>query len=894
MTKKPVQYARTQSQGTRKKKAIDGSGLFAAIIASIIGTLLAIVGLRRRALGSNAGDSSLNAETIRNRKEDVVRRFVVGPAVRGVLGDSATDADDSGATTTGARSLESGRSSSDRASSTTGSLSHRSADGKTLAATSKVRAGQAGRVDRAGVATEKKDSSADDALAELEHGVLYRLGHGCAKHAGKVTVLWLIAIGLLFGTAFGAFTSQPLFDRTTTAAPTVPGEAHDGHDILSAKADGAPVSSFVLTKIDGSDQDAASFAAELLKGLKDEPNVEQLINPFVFPQGPKDPQAAGFLPRDSENAQEFLTLVKVSSGTKDQNLERLEEIGKRAEEIAADNDKASVRVSSSPEFVKSFAVQAEKDLFTGEVIALPVSVIVMIFVFGGFLAAGLPLVGAVSAVAGGMAALLGISYLIDLDNSAINIVTVLGLGLSIDYGLLMVSRFREELNRGGLHNPTRMDKEAIWRATGRTVASAGRTVLFSGLTVAISLGGLLVFASSMMRAYGAAASAVVAFTLLCALTLTAALCALFARRIGGGSRRAMERPDDEGWFYRYAKKVQRRPIVVLTATTLLLLFLASPILGLKVTSSGYQMLPPGQHHRDVFATLHDKYPTFAQAPVTVVGKTSLEEATQWASKAKDFPGVASVGPVREVSDGVVSIAFQTDVPIHDTTSHDLANYVRDHRPDFNHWVTGGTPLMQEFTWSAMNRAGAAAAIIVLATFTLLFLMTGSVVIPIKAIIMNILSLAASIGIVVWVFQEGHLTGVLNFESLGALEMIVPILMVAFGFGLSMDYEVFLLSRIMEKHHEGYDCDEAVARGLQRSGRIITFAALLIVIVFTGFLAGELLAVKQMGFALAVAVIVDATLVRMLLVPATMTLLGKFNFWAPKPLRKIHDKFGITE
>jgi RND superfamily putative drug exporter len=280
--------------------------------------------------------------------------------------------------------------------------------------------------------------------------------------------------------------------------------------------------------------------------------------------------------------------------------------------------------------------------------------------------------------------------------------------------------------------------------------------------------------------------------------------------------------------------------------------------------------------------------------VTVVGRTTLGAATSWARDAATLPGVTSVDPPREVPGGLVAIGLRTGARPAEPVNASLVETIRAERPPFETWVTGPTAILSDFTSSVRTGAPYAFALVAIATIVLLFLMSGSIVLPLKALVFNVLSLGASLGVLTWVFQDGHLSGLLRFTSAGGIESVIPLLVLAFGFGLSMDYEVFLLSRVIELHDQGVSDADAVVFGLQRSGRIITSAAILIVIVFAGFAAGELLVIKQTGLALAVAVALDATVVRMLLVPATMTLFGRWNWWAPGPLRRLHDRFALAD
>jgi putative drug exporter of the RND superfamily len=279
----------------------------------------------------------------------------------------------------------------------------------------------------------------------------------------------------------------------------------------------------------------------------------------------------------------------------------------------------------------------------------------------------------------------------------------------------------------------------------------------------------------------------------------------------------------------------------------------------------------------------------------VVSRAAASEAAAWAAGASGRPGVVGVDPVRTLAGGITSVGFQTGDNGTGDNSRALVDSLRGHRPPLvDVHVVGQASGILDFRATVAERALWAVGFVVLATLVLLFLMTGSVVIPVKALVMNVLSLGAALGVTVWIFEDGHLERLLRFASTGAVENAVPLLVLAFGFGLSMDYEVFLLSRIVELHEQGHDTRTAVTLGLQRSGRIITSAALLMGIVFAGFAAGDLLIMKQVGVALVLAIAIDATLVRMLLVPATMSVLGSLNWWAPRPLRRLHARWGITE
>jgi RND superfamily putative drug exporter len=315
---------------------------------------------------------------------------------------------------------------------------------------------------------------------------------------------------------------------------------------------------------------------------------------------------------------------------------------------------------------------------------------------------------------------------------------------------------------------------------------------------------------------------------------------------------------------------------------------------MRLTSSGVELLPTSAPQRVFFERLDTDYPALQGADVTVVAETPLATARQWATTTvAALPGVEGVTATALTPD-LTSVAVRVQGKPLDPASAAVVDRLRADRPAFTTYVTGASASQQDFVTSMVSRAPYAVGLVVLGTFVLLFLMTGSLVVPLKALLLNVVSLGAALGVLVLTFQDGHLQGLIGFSSVGAIEALIPFLALAFGFGLSMDYEVFLLARIAELYKAGVPNDRAVALGLQRSGRIITSAALLIIIVFAGFAAGQLLIIKEIGVALVVAVVLDATLVRMLLVPATMTMLGRWNWWAPAPLARWHARHGITE
>ena len=544
-----------------------------------------------------------------------------------------------------------------------------------------------------------------------------------------------------------------------------------------------------------------------------------------------------------------------------------------------------VLVGGEPIVLQEFETQAEEDLLRGEAIAIPIALLAMVFIFGGLRAAGMPLAVAAAGFLTAGVALLGATFVLDsVSVFAINVVSMLGLGLGIDYGLLLVSRFREERANG----------ETVGRAVETTVATAGITVVFSALTVAVAMSGMFVFQDPTMTSFGVGGLSAVIFSMVASLTLLPALLGMFGARI----RPAKVQADGTGAFYRLSRRVQRFALPILLVVGTGLALLATPFLDANLENGDARSLPRSSEARATALALADRFPSRGAEPIVVIADvdSGTADADAWVAELASLDGVAGIVP----RDGFPAGMTVVDVIPTGTSQGDNAmavvNAIRDRGAGAGFTVEVGG--LAASTMDARDMIGDripwAIGVVVAATLVLLFLMTGSIAIPIKAVIMNVLSLGASFGALVWVFQEGNLSGLLGFDPVGSIDLWLPTIIFLFAFGLSMDYEVFLLGRIKEIHDRTGDNDLAVSMGLQKTGRIITSAAFLIVVVFAGFAAGETLTIKQLGVGLALAVIVDATIVRSLLVPATMKLLGEWNWWAPAPLRRLHSRFGLAE
>jgi uncharacterized membrane protein YdfJ with MMPL/SSD domain len=538
--------------------------------------------------------------------------------------------------------------------------------------------------------------------------------------------------------------------------------------------------------------------------------------------------------------------------------------------------------------------QVERDLRKAEMLAFPILFLLSLLFFRSAVAALLPLMIGGLAIVGTFLLLRVANEVVDVSIFALNLTTGLGLGLAIDYSLFVVSRYREEIAKFG------PGAEAM----KRTMNTAGRTVLFSSITVAVALASLMVFPQRFLYSMGLGGMLVALLAAFIALTVLPAVLALLGQRVNAGApgflQRRAERDataTESGFWYRLSRFVMRRPIGIATVTAAILIVLGIPFWSLKFTSVDAQVLPESASARQVDNVMRAQFPPFHDTPNLLL----VENATPAALRTIDrevsqVNGIAEVGPPQQLANGDAVIqAYSKDSYISDT-SRNAAKEIRDLPvPGGSELLVGGAAAhFVDLQHSLKTHAPIALAIVIVATLIVLFLMTGSVVLPVKQLVMNALNLSAVFGILVFVFQDGRLEGLLDYRGQGALEQTMPILLFAVVFGLSTDYGVFLLSRIKEAHDSGIRSSEAVAVGLERTGRIVTAAALLFAIAIGAFATSQIIFIKENGIGTALAVLIDASLIRALLVPSLMELLGDWNWWAPKPLRRLHERFGLSD
>jgi putative drug exporter of the RND superfamily len=544
---------------------------------------------------------------------------------------------------------------------------------------------------------------------------------------------------------------------------------------------------------------------------------------------------------------------------------------------------------------EAFNKTLEADLQRAEFVTLPLTLLLLVIIFASLVAAGLPLGVGVLTIIGGLAGTFFLSRFTDVSQYALNIVTLIGLGVSIDYSLFVVNRFRDELARGA----GRED------AIATTMATAGRAITFSGITVAVGLSAMLFYQGTFLASMGAAGAIVVAVAVVYGLTFLPAMLSI----VGPGVNRLripiLRRPSTGGGFWRgLATWVMRRPLVVLLPTTGFLLLAASPFIQLRLANGDVDMLPSRLEARQGYDQMINNFPGQDQTTFNIVvnypdgspqtpGRVSAQ--SDLAQRIAAIPGVLHTSTAG-VGTHIVLIQATTASPPTSDASRAIVNSIRSLPGvgDGGQVLVGGqTAVDLDVIKFIVSRTPMAVGFVVAATLIVLFLLTGSVVLPLKAVLLNFLSIGASFGALVWIFQQGHLSTLLGFTP-QSIDPSIPVILFSIVFGLSMDYEVLLVSRIHEEYVSTGDNTKAVAHGLERTGRIITGAAAIMVTVFLAFGLAEVVIIKAIGIGLAIAVALDATLVRMLVVPAVMRLLGEWTWWAPRPLRRLYSRAGLGD
>jgi uncharacterized membrane protein YdfJ with MMPL/SSD domain len=743
-------------------------------------------------------------------------------------------------------------------------------------------------------------------------GMLYR-----TRWLVLFLALLIVAGAAIFGTGlFGALKSGGFNDPAS--------ESSKAEALLDAKLGGSTADIIILmsnTSIKATDATFMDAANQLLTNLKARPEVASVTSYYST-------HSASFVSRDGHETFAVVQLTAKDEATKEKDFETIEPLitSPALETKIGGNVAVNVAINR----------QVSSDLERAELITFPIVAILLLIVFGSLVAASLPLLIGGVAIMGAFAILRAMAGWTDVSVYAVNVVTMLGLGLAIDYALFIVTRFREELGS---------DDGEVRGALERTMATAGRTIMFSGLTISTSLLALLIFPVMFLRSIGLGAIAATLVAMLAALTILPALLAVLGHRVNALSlqrlfrrRSSSQRYDmsieKRGVWYRISEIVMQHPVVVGLSVLAILVTLGLPFLRVSFATPDVKVLSTQQEARIVSDRLSQDFKQQGnsqlvialQTPGDALSSTNLASLDSYVRTIKGIPGVVSADSVVTLNPSLTLANYQqlyarpgvnpqltaiaAQLANGDTTKITIAMQPADHTIAAENIVSqvraihapgGLVPLVDGVTAGQLDLLASLRAtlpyallMMIVAVSVLLFLMTGSLLMPIKAIALNILSLSATFGALVWIFQDGHLQNLLGFQSTGSIDATQPILIFAIAFGLSMDYEIFLLSRIKERYDETGDNREAVASGMQRTGRLITSLALLMAVVFGAFGTSKIIFIQEIGIGLAIAVIIDATLVRMLLVPATMRILGKWNWWAPAPLRAIWRRVGLSE
>lgn len=695
-----------------------------------------------------------------------------------------------------------------------------------------------------------------------------------------IAVLALLGIGVVFGgtvsqkLGVGGFVA-PAAESTQVA------------DFLDQNFGTTPDLVLEVVARDGTveNPDVAAAADRVRRLVEAEPSAKVIGS---FRQDP----AADLRSHDGHSG---LILVHVA-GTTDEAAKVASRI---IESLPANDPTVAVHAGGTLGVQKEIDDRVNHDLVISESIALPISLAVLVIVFGGLVAAFLPVVVGITSIVTTLLVLAIIASITDVSVHALTVATAFGLGLSIDFGLLIVSRFREERDQGRDHQS----------AIVATVTTAGRTIIFSAATVTLAMSGLLVFPTYFLRSIALSASAVVVLSALSAIVVLPALLALLGKRIDALAvvRRKGPLSADSAFWQRCAQAVTRRPLRLALPVIAVLLALGIPFLSLRLATPDQRALPSDSSARLVAESLHEDYPVDASQAVTLLAPTSADALTDLAPAVSLMDGVVRVdGPIGRYVHGQritgptpasgQSRATYAFVYLSEDAQSDAAQQlvrgIRASITDHQVEVGGPTATLIDSRAAISDRLGLAVLLIAAFTFVSLFLFTGSVVVPIKALVVNLLALSAVLGTMVWVFQNGHLAHLLGVTP-APLNLSMVVLLCCIAFSLSMDYEIFLLSRIKEARDSGLSNDDAIVVGLGRVGRIITSAAILLTITLVSF-ANGLSFMKMFGIGTALAILIDATVIRGVVVPAFLRVAGDLNWWTPRPLKRLHARIGFSE
>lgn len=719
--------------------------------------------------------------------------------------------------------------------------------------------------------------------------MFHSLGTFVVKHRKRVFITYLITIvvtGVIGAGMFGSLKSQGYDDLGSDSAAV--------DSILREDFNATDASIILIIDTGNAIDDPTSVAAatKITDDLAAEENIKSVISYW---------NSGNLSEFKSKNGKAGLVMVYFESEISDETAAATA----LYLQTKYDQDQNGTRtyVGGIEVLYNSINTQIENDLKKAEFIAVPLNIILLLIVFGAAVAAGLPMVVALGSIAGSFFVLYILTQFTDVSIFALNLITGLGLGLGIDYALLIVNRFREELARTNDVNASII----------RTVATAGKTVFSSGVTVALVLASMLLFPQYFLKSFAYAGVSVVLFAVLASVIALPAVLAMLGHKVDKFKiRRGNLQPKETGAWSWLAANVMKRPVAITLGTMAVLLTLASPALTAKFSQVDDRVLPASNPAAIASDQLRIKFesqvPIEVLLPITATAEQVNEYALALASDVNVTRVLTSDSLIQgdvvtnllpeqgiAASAGYHRITVYSNLESRNKDAQDLINRLRGvSAPVAGVLVGGQAAIFTDSQNGISDNLPAVLGWIALATFIILFLYTGSIVLPIKALILNLLSLSATLGLLVWIFQDGNAKWLVgDFTVTGALDTSTLVLVAIVAFGLSMDYELFLLSRIKEEHDAGADTIKSVTIGLQKSGRIITAAALLIAIVFACFITSGVTSIKMLGFGIAFAILLDATVVRGLLVPALMRIAGDWNWWAPAPLRRLHKKIGLA-
>lgn len=731
---------------------------------------------------------------------------------------------------------------------------------------------------------------------------------------------WVILIGALLVSATTAWIGKDVFSVLGSTSIDDPhSQSAQAQELIQSRLNNGEADIVILMSdppLRPLDQPFAQAATQLMNKLQARPEVLSITSYYST-------HDASLL---SHDGRETIALVSLSPhGDRQQNYTKLKPLLR--------SPVLHLEIGGPLASNDQFNTQIKADLARAEMISLPITALLLVVIFSGLLAAALPLLIGLLAIVCSFAVLCGLARVSSVSNFAINVVTFMSVGLAIDYSLFIVTRFREEL---------KLARDDVSGALQRTVATAGRTVLFSGLTVCTSLSALLLFPETLLRSVGLGAISAALVAMVAALTVLPALLAVVGRHINVLSfqqlfrRRTAKRSSGaykNKFWYRISHFVMHWPAPVSLITLGALLLFGLPLLHVAFSMPDERSLPADQSARVVHERLQSNFPQLNKSQTIIAIRTrgdalsasNLSLLETYVQHIKHIHGVTSVeslvtiSPSLSLSDyqqlyahpssnaqiaaaagryangNVTRVTVTTSAPDRSTSDEQIVRQIRAiHVASGFVPLVGGNSAQQLDLFANLRTVIPRAALVMgLAIFVLLFLMTGSIILPLKALLLNVLSLAATFGILVWIFQDGYLHQWLDFQSVGSLDSTQPVLIFAIAFGLSVDYEVFLLSRIKEQLVLD-SVHEAIVQGLQQTGWLITSAAALLAVVVGVFATSRIILVQEIGVGVALAVVIDATLVRVMLVPALMRMLGRFSWWAPKPLRVLWEWVGLEE